>query len=311
MGDTKFRVVPGDMDADAALWSGASGSLGKAVTAVPELSISFGRFEDSVGEKYTAADKAVRASIVTGEKRLEAMATNVNANNTRTKKNDSDSDSRVRGAGSRGGGGGGAQGDTGPGGDTTGGKGKDHYSELMGGNPMPADPKDPEITFDRRVDPDTGEVTWTPRAMKPGEAVATDGRDVERIPQRADRIVVTMLDGEPQITYVDNEAVAHGDEGRRADVRWESSPGTEAGPVTEPTGRVVAGSGALEPGPIQSAPQTEWTRALPEGADFAVVEVRDGEPHLVFLDVEGREVSQVSDSALTDAVGTPEKEVTR
>ncbi len=284
MGDVKFHVVPDHMDADAGLWSGASDSLGKAVAAVPALSINFGRFQASVGENYSIADKAVRTSIVTGEKRLGAMAANVNANNTRTKGNDGDAGKSVTSAGR------GTSGGTGSDPDS-GGKGKDHYAELMSQQPMPTDPKDPEITFDRHVDPQTGDVTWTPREMKPGEATSVDGRDVERIPQRADRIVVTMVNGEPQITYVDKDADA-GPTGKGSS--WQSEL------TTAPDARVAAGSGAHEP--LPQIPQTEWSRPLPEGADYAVVEMRNGEPHLVFLDVEGGEVSQLRDVTLDDGV---------
>ncbi|MFW5463338.1 hypothetical protein ACOCJ7_12225 [Knoellia sp. CPCC 206453] len=272
------------MDADASLWSGASDSLGKAVAAVPALSIKFGRFEDSVGENYAIADKAVRASIVTGEQRLGAMATNVNANNTRTKGNDEDAGKRVTGAGRESAGGSGSDHDAG-------GKGKDHYAELMSQQAMPTDPKDREITFDRHVDPQTGEVTWSPRAMEPGESTRVDGRDVERIPQRADRIVVTMVNGEPQITYVDTDANA-GPGGKGSS--WQSDV------ATQPEARVVAGSGAQEP--LPQVPQTEWSRPLPAGADYAVVEMRDGQPHVVFLDVQGGDVSELRDVTLADGV---------
>ena len=121
------------------------------------------------------------------------------------------------------------------------------------------------------------------------------GRDVERIPQRADKSVVTMVNGEPQISYVDTDADVRRDPGSQADARWEAAV------AEQPSARVVAGSGAQEPGPQWEPgpqPQTEWTRALPEGADYAVVEVRDGQPHLVVLDVDGTEVHEVSDSSL-------------
>ncbi|KGN36169.1 hypothetical protein [Knoellia subterranea] len=138
--------------------------------------------------------------------------------------------------------------------------------------------------------------------MQRGEATAVDGRDVERIPARADRIVVTMVDGEPRISYIDTDAKGSawvgsegkpvGPEAQVVGVEWQQESGGDA------SDRVVAGSGAAEP---QRQPaQTEWTRALPEDADFAVVEVRDGEPHLVFLDVEGREVTQIADRELSD-----------
>lgn len=306
MGDTNIRVVPADMDADAARWGSAAESLGKAHRAVPALGVSFGGFQSVVGATYSAADLAVQNMIEVGASRLRATSANVTSNNTRTKTNDMDADSRVRQAANRGGGGGGADGSSrangsngsGDGGEH-GSRGTSHYADLMGGRPMPTDPQDPEITFDRTVDLGTGEVTWTPREMKPGEALATDGRDVERIPQRADRIVVTMVDGEPQITYVDEDA--------RPEVKetgWEAATGVA------PESRVVPGSGAQEP-----QPQTEWCRRLPAGADYAVVEVRDGEPHLVFLDVQGKEVTQVADHTLADrepadhAVGREANEV--
>lgn len=252
------------MDKDAARWGSAADSLGQAHRAVPALGVAFGGFQSIVGEKYAAADLAVQNVIEVGASRLRSTSRNVSDNNTRTKRNDSDSDSRVRQAANRGGGGGSDAGtDSGRHGGSghDEGKGKDHYADLMGGRTMPSDPKDPEITFDRQVDAETGQVTWTPREMKPGEATAVDGRDVERIPQRADRILVTMVDGEPRITYVDNDG--------------------------RPAGKELQ-------------PQTEWSRPLPAGADFAVVEVRDGEPHLVFLDVDGNEVTQVADQKLGD-----------
>jgi len=313
MGDVKFHVVPDDMDADASKWGSAADSLGQAHRAVPALGVSFGGFQTVVGQKYSEADLAVQNVIEVGAGRLRATSTNVTSNSGRTKKNDGDADGRVTKAGAGGGGGGGGGQGSGAGGGAGGGdgsgsgKGTEHYAELMNGTPMPTDPKDPQVTFDRHVDPQTGEVTWTPREMKPGEAVATDGRDVERIPQRADRIVVKMVDGEPQITYVDTDATAAPGKGQESASEWQAATGEPA------SSRVVAGSGAQEPQPqLQpTPPQTEWSRPLPEGADFAVVEVRDGEPHLVFLDVNGTEVTQVSDSALTDRPALTEKEALR
>lgn len=315
MGDVTFHVVPGDMEADAAKWGSAADSLGKAHRAVPALGLSFGGFQTVVGKKYSDADLAVQNMIELGEGRLRATSTNVTHNSGRTKKNDDDAGKSVSQAGAGGGGGdrgaGAGPGSGDNGGEQSGGKGKDHYAQLLNDNPMPTDPKDPEITFDRHVDEKTGEVSWTPREMTPGEGSAADGRDVERIPERADRIIVTMVDGEPQITYVDSDADSGGRAtGQPAGAQWQAAEGATAG-------RVVAGSGAVEPGaqtPLQaqpqppSAPQTEWSRPLPEGADIAVVEVRDGEPHLVFLDVNGSEVTQVSDTALTDRDALPAKE---
>lgn len=243
--------------------------MGKAHRAVPALGVSFGGFASVVGTTYSAADLTVQNMIGLGTTRLRAMSTNVTANNGRTKKDDSDADTRVRQAAA----GGGGEGDPGPdagSGDQSGGKGDARYAQLMSAQPMSSDPKDPDVTFDRHVDPKTGDVTWTPREMKLGEALAVDGRDVERIPQRADRIVVTMVAGEPQITYVD-----------------------------------AAAQGSQD----QSQPQTEWSRPLPQRADFAVVEVRDGEQHLVSPDVEGAEVRQVSDSASVDRTVSPDRAV--
>ncbi|GAA4107955.1 hypothetical protein GCM10022415_00300 [Knoellia locipacati] len=306
MGDVKFQVVPADMDADATQWGAASEALGRAHQAVPALGVSFGGFQSVVGARYSAADLAVRNMLEVGESRLRATSTNVTSNTTRTKDSDKDADTRVRTAGGGGGGGGGggtgAGGDGGASGGDHGGKGSNHYAELMGtgtgaGHPMPTDPKDPDITFDRTVDPETGDVTWTPRDMEPGEGRAVDGRDVERIPARADRIVVTMVDGEPRITYVDEDADTGG-----PGVQWQSEGGrpVASAQLVEPGApsqeRVVAGSGAVEP--TAEPARTEWSQALPEGADYAVVEVRDGEPHLVFLDVEGSEVTEVSDDRL-------------
>lgn len=318
MGNETFHVVPADMDADAAKWGAAADSLGHAHRAVPALGVSFGGFQTVVGKKYSEADLAVQNVIELGAGRLRATSTNVTNNSGRTKKNDDEAGKTVTQAGAGGGGG-----DRGPGagpgpgengGGESGGKGKNHYVDLLG-NPMPTDPKDPETTFDRQVDEKTGEVTWTPREMKPGEGSATDGRDVERIPERADRIVVTMVDGEPRITYVDTDADEGGGprpSGQPTGAHWQAADGSAAG-------RVVAGSGAQEPGATtlqtnsqsQAQPQTEWSRPLPEGADVAVVEVRDGEPHLVFLDVNGSEVTQVSDTALTDHEFLPVKESQR
>ncbi|WP_148232529.1 hypothetical protein [Janibacter sp. HTCC2649] len=323
MGNETFHVVPADMDADAAKWGSAADSLGKAHRAVPALGVSFGGFQTVVGTKYSEADLAVQNMIELGEGRLRATSTNVTHNIGRTKKNDDDAGKSVSHAGAGGGGGDRGPGTgtgTGPGsgengGEPSGGKGKDHYAQLLNDNPMPTDPKDPEITFDRHVDEKTGEVSWTPREMKPGEGSATDGRDVERIPERADRIVVTMVDGEPRITYVDTDADDGGGprpSAQPAGAHWQAADGSA-------TGRVVAGSGAQEPGAAtlqpnsqtQAQPQTEWSRPLPDGADVAVVEVRDGEPHLVFLDVNGGEVTQVSDTALTDHEFLPVKESQR
>ncbi|MFW5474398.1 hypothetical protein ACOCJ5_13910 [Knoellia sp. CPCC 206450] len=306
MGDERIRVVPADMGADAAQWSSASESLGQAHRAVPALGVSFGGFQSVVGTKYAAADLAVRNVLELGASRLRATSTNVTSNNAQTTSDDRDADSRVRTAASGGGGGGTGSGPgagIGAGGDGEhGGKGEGHYTDLLGpqdptpADPMPADPKDPDITFDRTVDPETGEVTWTPRVMEPGEGRAVDGRDVERIPERADRIVVTMVDGEPRITYVDTDAQP------RDGAAWQSHGGrpiADAEPLDlaqDPQPRVVAGSGASEP--TAQPVRTEWNRALPEGADYAVVELRGGEPQLVFLDVDGKQVTQVADDRL-------------
>lgn len=313
MGDVTFRVVPADMEADASKWGSAAESMGQAHRAVPALGVSFGGFQTVIGQTYSDADLAVQNMIEVGAGRLRATSTNVTTNSGRTKKNDDDADKRVGQAGAGGGGrvGGGGPGEQSggpagerpseqpgeqPGGQSGGGKDKNHYTLLLNDNPMPSDPKDPEITFDRHVDEKTGEVTWTPREMMAGEGVATDGRDVERIPARADRIAVTMVDGEPQISYVDRDTGSQpGDKGLDTGGHWEAA--TEHRPET----RIVSGSGAEEPrSQPEAQPRTEWSRALPEGADYAVVEVRDGEPHLVFLDVEGNDVTQVSDRALTE-----------
>ena len=318
MGDVKFQVVPADMDADATQWGAASEALGRAHKAVPALGVSFGGFQSVVGAKYSAADLAVRNMLEVGESRLRATSTNVTNNTTRTKDSDKDAGTRVRTAGGGSGGGGSAGGEGGASTADQGSKGTSHYAELMGTGTgigavhlMPTDPKDPDITFDRTVDPETGEVSWTPRDMEPGEGRAVDGRDVERIPARADRIVVTMVEGEPRITYVDKD----GDTGGPG-VHWQSDGGRPVASAQlvedggTPDARVVAGSGAVEP--TAEPARTEWSRPLPEGADYAVVEVRDGEPHLVFLDVEGREVTEVSDDRLpTGRVRTEANGVSR
>lgn len=311
MGDERIRVVPADMGSDATQWSAASESLGQAHRAVPALGVLFGGFQSVVGEKYSAADLAVQNMLELGASRLKATSTNVTSNNAQTTGDDEDADSRVRTAASGGGGGGGTgagAGAGGAGGGESGGKGEGHYTDLLGpqqpSNPMPTDPKDPDITFDRTVDPETGEVSWTPRVMEPGEGRAVDGRDVERIPERADRIVVTMVDGEPRITYVDTDAEP------RDGAQWQSDGGRPvafAEPVDLAQGqdpRVVAGSGATEP--TAQPARTVWSRALPEGADYAVVELRDGEPHLVFLDVDGKDVTQVADDRLPTGRVRPE-----
>ncbi|GGB86774.1 hypothetical protein N798_13995 [Knoellia flava TL1] len=312
MGDERIRVVPADMGSDATQWSAASESLGQAHRAVPALGVSFGGFQSVVGEKYSAADLAVQNMLELGASRLRATATNVTSNNAQTTGDDDDADSRVRTAAAAGGGGGsgggsGGSAGTGGGGDH-GGKGEGHYTDLLGPqqstDPMPTDPKDPDITFDRTVDPETGEVSWSPRVMEPGEGRAVDGRDVERIPERADRIVVTMVDGEPRITYVDTDAEP------RDGATWQSHGGRpvafaeQVDLAQDPEARVVAGSGATEP--TAQPARTEWSRALPEGADYAVVELRDGEPHLVFLDVDGKDVTQVADDRLPTGRVRPE-----
>lgn len=179
----------------------------------------------------------------------------------------------------RGGGNSGNTGDSNDAGErSSGGKGAEHYSGVLGGSPQ--DPKDPDVTFDRKVDPETGEVTWTQREMRPGEAQAIDGRDVERIPRGADRVVVTMVDGEPRITY------------QRAD---EADGGVD-GRERESNGRVVAGSGAIEP--TGTSPDGQWSRRLSADADYAVVEIRDGQTHLVFLDTDGKGVGELGDVVL-------------
>ncbi len=319
MGDVRFQVVPADMDVDATQWGAASEALGRAHRAVPALGVTFGGFQSVVGATYSAADLAVQNVLEVGEARLRATATNVTTNTTRTRGHDEDADARVRTAAGSGGGGAGGGGSAGGGVGTGGGggKGEDHYAGLLGPQdpslqdpnhpaPMPTDPRDLATTFDRHVDPETGEVSWTARDLRPGEGSAVDGRDVERIPARADRIVVTMVEGEPRITYVDRDAEPVGQ-----GVAWQSEGGWpvegaqlvgaaqfgvdgEGGEATD--ARVVAGSGAVEP---QAQPaRTEWSRTLPDGADVAVVEIRDGEPHLVFLDVDGTEVTQVADHTL-------------
>ena len=307
MGDERIRVVPADMGSDATRWSAASESLGRAHRAVPALGVSFGGFQSVVGAKYSAADLAVQNMLELGASRLKATATNVTSNNAQTTSDDDDADSRVRTAASGGGGGGGGGNGAGPGGGTggagggeQGGKGEGHYTDLLGPQqphqPMPTDPKDPDITFDRTVDPETGEVSWTPRVMEPGEGRAVDGRDVERIPERADRIVVTMVDGEPRITYVDTDAQPRDGATWQSDVGRPVAFAEQVDLAQDPQSRVVAGSGATEP--TAQPARTEWSRALPEGADYAVVELRDGEPHLVFLDVDGKDVTEVADDRL-------------
>ncbi|MDT0213821.1 hypothetical protein Q9R29_07960 [Rothia sp. ARF10] len=322
MGDERIRVVPADMGSDAAQWSAASESLGRAHRAVPALGVSFGGFQSVVGTKYAAADLAVQNMLELGASRLRATATNVTSNNAQTTGDDDDASTRVRTAASGGAGGGsGARVDGGAGGagaGSRGGRGEGHYTDLLGPqqpthpvptdpvptDPMPSDPRDPDITFDRTVDPETGEVTWTPRVMEPGEGRAVDGRDVERIPERADRIVVTMVDGEPRITYVDTDAQPPDG------AAWQSHGGRPvavAEPLDlaqDPQSRVVAGSGATEP--TAQPARTEWSRPLPEGADYAVVELRDGEPHLVLLDVDGKDVTQVADDRLPTGRVRPE-----
>jgi len=323
MGDERIRVVPADMGSDATQWSAASESLGQAHKAVPALGVSFGGFQSVVGARYAAADLAVRNVLELGASRLRATATNVTSNNAQTTGDDEDADSRVRTAASGGGGAGtgsgAGSGTGGAGGGEHGGKGEGYYGDLLGPqqpiptdptptDPMPADPKDPDITFDRIVDPKTGEVSWTPRVMEPREGRAVDGRDVERIPERADRIVVTLVDGEPRITYVDTDA------GQRGGAAWEPHEGrpvafAEAIDLAQdPQSRVVAGSGASEPTaqPTAEPAHTEWSRPLPDGADYAVVELRDGEPHLVFLDVDGKDVTQVADDRLPTGRLRPE-----
>ena len=205
MGDTSFKVVPADMTHDQGQWNSASAALGRAATEAEKAdTIAFGSFASLLKTAYEGPAGDAKAFFSAGETQLANVAANVASNLSRYVGDDKDAGSKVRGAGA--GSGSGPSPQPGPGGEH-GGKGEDHYADLMGGpKPMPSDPKDPAITFDRNVDEKTGEVSWTPREMKPGEAVAVDGRDVERIPQRADRIVVTMVDGEPQITYVDQGA---------------------------------------------------------------------------------------------------------
>lgn len=292
MGDKSFKVVPADMTHDQGQWNAASEALGRAVSKAKAAdTVAFGSFAPLVKSIFTTAADTARDNLKAGESATAGMATNLANNNGQYGKNDSDADRKVRGAGARSG----SESSSDAGHADKGGKDKDHYAELMG-PPKPTDPKDPEITFDRHVDPKTGEVTWTPREMKPGEATAIDGRDVERIPQRAERVVVRMVDGEPQITFVDSapegkewESTGEPDADLRKPGELASQESTQA--------RVVPGSGAAEPGP-HLQPQDEFSRRLPEGADYAVVEVRDGEPHLVFLDVEGGEVHQIADHGL-------------
>lgn len=295
MGDRNFRVVPADMTHDQGQWNAASAALGRAAKKADNAdTIAFGSFASLIKTKYEGPAAEAGSYFTAGETQLAGVASNIGSNLARYTGDDQDAGGRVRGAGA--GQGSGSSSDPGPGGEQ-GGKGTDHYADLMGApKPMPTDPKDPAITFDRQVDPKTGEVSWEPREMRAGEAVATDGRDVERIPERADRIVVTMVDGEPRITYVDKA------EPGGKDPRWESEDGLPPGT------RIVPGSGAEEP-QLQPEPQgqpvTEWSRKLPEGADYAVAEVRDGEVHLVFLDVDGNEVSVSAEHSL-GAVPVPE-----
>lgn len=304
MGEQGFKVVPADMTHDLGQWNAASEALGRAAKKGENAgTVAFGSFAPHIETIYTGAASGSSSFFTAGKTSLAGMATNLANNGGQYSQDDTDSDGKVRGAGAGGGGGGGGQGQ-GAGGH--GGKDSDHYSQLMSTpNPMPTDPKDPEVTFDRNVDPETGEVSWTQREMKPGESEAIDGRDVERIPQRADRIVVTMVDGEPRITYVDDgprsgveSTPGTGGKATGSEVRWEGEQGAT------PEGRVAAGSGAVEPqpqSPLPLAPADEWSRKLPEGADYAVAEVRDGEVHLVFLDVEGNEVTMTADHHLGEA----------
>lgn len=289
MGDMNFRVVPADMTHDQGQWNAASAALGRAAAKAENAdTIAFGSFATLLKSAYEGPARDAKAYFTAGETQLANVASNVASNLARYLGDDKDAGGRVRGAGA--GSGSGTSSPSGPGG-APGGKGEDHYADLMGGpRPMPSDPKDPAITFDSNVDPVTGEVSWTPREMKPGEAVAIDGRDVERIPPRADRIVVTMVDGEPQITYVDKDGA------KGADLQWQSDAGVRPG------SRIVPGSGAEEPQPgAPLQPVTEWSRALPEGADYAVAEVRDGEVHLVFLDVDGTEITVSGEHNLGEA----------
>lgn len=294
MGAQGFEIVRADMVNDEGQWNAASAALGRAATKAGTVdTVAFGSFAAILKDKYETPAGAARDFFKAGETQLAAVATTIANNSGQYTSDDSGAKGNVGRAGQ-----GGSGSDAGPGG-AEGGKDKGHYAELMSANPMPTDPKDPEVTFDRSVNPETGEVTWTQREMKPGEAVATDGRDVERIPQRADKVVVTMVNGEPQITYVDSDAAPVGGKGS-GEATWEAAPVAD-----QTAARVVAGSGAVEPGPHlqtqpqpQPQPQTEWTRPLPEGADYAVVEVRDGQPHLVFLDVEGGQVTEIADHGL-------------
>ena len=281
MGNEGFKVVKEDMRHDRAQWETASAALGRAAKKAEGAdAVAFGAFSSVLQSPFSSGATAVRDFIVSGQKALSGVATNLANNGGQYATDDKKSEQDVRNAGRGGSTGNGSEG----GAEERGGKDASHCAELLNGKGV--DPKDPHVTFDRRVDPATGEVTWTPRDMRPGEAAAIDGRDVEKIPGTADRIVVTMVNGEPQITYIDKDA---------------NSSGTQAGKSEEHQrphefGRVMAGSGAVEPG--MTTPRTEWSRALPEGADYAVVEVRNGQAHLVFLDVAGGSVTEVADHKL-------------
>lgn len=302
MGDNGYDVVPADMTHDLGQWSAASEAMGRAAKKAENAdTVAFGSFASHLETIYTGAAGSAKTYFTAGQTSLKGMSTNLANNGGQYAQDDTDSDGKVRGAGSGGGGNGGG---SGQGAGEHGGKDKDHYAQLMSTpNPMPTDPKDPDITFDRVVDPETGEVSWTPREMTPGEATATDGRDVEKIPQRADRIVVTMVDGEPRITYVDSGPDASLEVARDPGAKdVDTGPRWEGEPAKNLEGRVVAGSGAVEPQPqaqLQPEPPApEWSRELPEGADYAVAEVRNGEVHLVFLDVQGNEVTMNADHRL-------------
>lgn len=290
MGDASFKVVPADMTHDQGQWNAASAALGRAAAKAEKAdTIAFGSFASLLKSAYEGPAGDAKTFFSAGETQLANVASNVASNLSRYVGDDQEAGSKVRGAGA---GSGSGSSQPSPGGEH-GGKGENHYADLMGApKPMPTDPRDPAITFDRNVDEKTGEVSWTPREMEPGEAVAIDGRDVERIPARADRIVVTMVDGEPQITYVDKG------EANGKDVRWEAEAGVvPEGRIVPAEGRVVPGSGTQEPQP-QLQPVDEWSRAVPEGADYAVAEVRDGEVHLVFLDVDGTEITVSGEHSL-------------
>ena len=88
--------------------------------------------------------------------------------------------------------------------------------------------------------------------------------------------LVTLVDGEPSITFVDRD-----------------EPGTASMPTTAPGPR---GEAVLS---------QQWSQPLPESADHAVIEVRDGEPHLVFLETDGTAVTQVSEVNLRTGQTTP------